>query len=247
MTLAFGHRGARRLAPENTLESLQIAVLEGADGLEFDVQRTSDGELVLFHDDQCKRLTGLDAPFRSLAWRHIKTLRVHVKGMAPQPVPHFDDVLAWLAGRKLLVNAELKADAVALNAVQLAEAFARKTHGVDRARWLVSCFDVAPLERLHLGQLGLRLGGLVERIGGQWRGLLDPTSAPPFPLQAVHPEHALVTAERMRAWRQAGWQVAPWTVNAPRDWERLVLLGADAIITDDPGGLRRFLDRQGLP
>ena len=57
--LNIGHRGASALAPENTLAGLLAGVQAGADGVEFDVQRTKDGHLVLFHDDNLARITGV--------------------------------------------------------------------------------------------------------------------------------------------------------------------------------------------
>src|SRR5512139_1817621 len=48
--LVFAHRGAKRLAPENTLPAFEAAIRLGADGVELDVQYTSDGKLVIFHD-----------------------------------------------------------------------------------------------------------------------------------------------------------------------------------------------------
>ncbi|MEI2688908.1 MAG: glycerophosphodiester phosphodiesterase family protein [Anaerolineae bacterium] len=58
--LNLGHRGARSLAPENTLAGMAVAMQVGAHGVEFDVQRTADGHLVVFHDDDLKRICSVD-------------------------------------------------------------------------------------------------------------------------------------------------------------------------------------------
>ena len=47
----YAHRGASEYAPENTLSSFYLGLLQGANGIETDIQRTKDGVLVLFHDD----------------------------------------------------------------------------------------------------------------------------------------------------------------------------------------------------
>ena len=52
-----GHRGASGLAPENTLAAFQVAADLKIDGVEFDVQRTTDGHLIVFHDDELDRVT----------------------------------------------------------------------------------------------------------------------------------------------------------------------------------------------
>ena len=52
MTLVIAHRGASAYASENTLRAFELAVRQGADMCELDVQRTADGVLVVFHDDE---------------------------------------------------------------------------------------------------------------------------------------------------------------------------------------------------
>ena len=58
MTLVIAHRGASAYAPENTLPAFELAVRQGADMLELDVQRSADGVLVVFHDDTTERWDG---------------------------------------------------------------------------------------------------------------------------------------------------------------------------------------------
>ena len=58
MTLVIAHRGASAYAPENTMPAFELAVRQGADMLELDVQRTADGVLVVFHDDTTERWDG---------------------------------------------------------------------------------------------------------------------------------------------------------------------------------------------
>ena len=53
----YAHRGASEYAPENTMSAFYLGLIYGADGIETDVQRTKDGELVLFHDDTLDRVT----------------------------------------------------------------------------------------------------------------------------------------------------------------------------------------------
>ncbi|MDH3919787.1 MAG: glycerophosphodiester phosphodiesterase family protein, partial [Rhodospirillales bacterium] len=68
----MGHRGAAAWAPENTLASIQKAADLGATWVEFDVMLTGDGRPVLFHDDNLKRLTGLDALMARTPYSRVK-------------------------------------------------------------------------------------------------------------------------------------------------------------------------------
>ncbi len=248
-TLIIGHRGARRLAIENTLESIRIALAEGAHGVEFDVQQTSDGELVLFHDDDLRRVAHCEGRVTALPWREVRALRLRLPGLADQPVAHLDEVLELLDARKATCNVELKVDPAAGTGVRLAEAFARRVEGQDMTRYLVSSFQRAPLQRLHDGGAGLALAALIDaRPPCDWWALAaeqpapdaqDLAHQPGIVLASVNPAHNLVNPDRLARWRASGWQVWTWTVNAPKQWEAMLQAGVDAIITDDPGALVR--------
>ena len=57
MTQVWAHRGASGHAPENTVPAFELAIAHGADGVEFDVQLSSDGVMVVIHDEQLERTT----------------------------------------------------------------------------------------------------------------------------------------------------------------------------------------------
>jgi glycerophosphoryl diester phosphodiesterase len=257
----IGHRGARRLAVENTLEALRIALAEGADGVEFDVQLTQDGELVLFHDDHLLRLARRPGRVTERTWRDLRAMPLHETGLATQPIAHLDEALELLDAKNAWVNAEIKVDGHAGDGVALAEALGRRLEGLDTSRWLVSSFRRAPIQRLHDASSGLALAALIEAHAplrlpklprmarpiapsdADWWPLADEGQVHGLRLASVNPSHTLVNDERMARWRDAGWQVWPWTVNGPRHWEAMLLAGVDAIITDDPGGLVHELAR----
>lgn len=85
----LAHRGAARTGPENTLEALKRCRAEGADAVELDVRLCADGEPVVFHDEDARRLAGVGARIRDLPWREVRELRVFGRW----PVPHLDQAL----------------------------------------------------------------------------------------------------------------------------------------------------------
>jgi len=87
-----GHRGARALDDENTLESLQLAVDLGVDMLEFDIQRTKDGVFVLMHDVTVDRTTDGTGRVDEMTLEEFKKLKTS-KGHTP---PTLDETLDWL-------------------------------------------------------------------------------------------------------------------------------------------------------
>ena len=250
------HRGARWLAVENTVEALKIAFAEGADGVEFDVQLTRDGELVLFHDDHLKALAGVGGRVVDHNWRTLRDLELHDRHGRQGRIPHFDDVLKLLSLHSGVINLELKV--VDDNGAALTEAVVAALITADLPPWLLSSFDRGALARLAtcgvplarallidhdptcdwwaaslpgaLGEMALREASMV--VGGH--------------LRAVHPHGALVTPARLAHWRSAELQVNVWTLNEARQWARAVGAGVDAVITDDPGGMVTWLAGEGL-
>lgn len=75
-SLIYAHRGASGCRFENTISAFEEAVRQGADGIELDVQLTADGQLVVIHDLNLKRLAGLDLPITSLTTVDLQTVKV---------------------------------------------------------------------------------------------------------------------------------------------------------------------------
>ena len=90
----FAHRGARITSPENTLEALARAKAEGADGIEFDVRLSADGEPFMFHDESAERVAGRKAQISLLPWREIRRLRA----FGVHAIPHLNEVLSAMEG-----------------------------------------------------------------------------------------------------------------------------------------------------
>ncbi len=140
--LVLAHRGARRRAPENTLEAFAVARDLGADGVELDVHRTADGALVVHHD----------AAVRPRA-RVLATLD-HRRGPAERfpTIPTLAEALDVCAG--LLVNIEIKnlpwdRDFDADERVADDVVGAPRGTGTARDRVLVSSFDLATVDRVR--------------------------------------------------------------------------------------------------
>ena len=68
----YAHRGASEYAPENTLSAFYLGLMQGANGIETDVRRTKDGELVLFHDSKLARVTDGDGPLAEHSLAELK-------------------------------------------------------------------------------------------------------------------------------------------------------------------------------
>ncbi|ARJ37473.1 hypothetical protein SporoP8_00420 [Sporosarcina ureae] len=107
----FAHRGASGHYFENTMRAFLGAVQKGADGIELDVQQTSDGQLVVIHDNELARLAGIDQHIDQLTSKelqHIKIGKNSYRRMFGHTIPVLFDVVSFCSEHNLALNVELK-------------------------------------------------------------------------------------------------------------------------------------------
>lgn len=239
--LNLGHRGARALAPENTLTGLLAGVRAGAQGVEFDVQRTRDGHLVLFHDDDLARITGVRGLLVNNTLAQLRELNAggHFGPQyAAELIPTLDEAVETLPADCFL-NIEAKRKRWFSDGLERGIVEAVRRHNLY-PRVIVSSFNPAVLWRI--GRLDRRIPlGLLYETGMPF--LLD--SGWPrrlLRLEALHPSWGRVTPELVQAAHARGQQVFTWTVNDPEDMQLMIDAGVDGIITDRPDILAQVLE-----
>jgi glycerophosphoryl diester phosphodiesterase len=214
--LVLAHRGANRLAPENTEAAMVAALDRGADGVELDVHRSADGVLVVRHDADT-----LAGPIGALGLAELHEV-------LPE-VPTLDEILGCCAGS--LVNVEVK-DPDAATTDALVELLAART-GEPGDRVLVSSFDLATIDRVRAAAPRVPTGHLA--FGVPPDELL--VTAVAHGHSAVHPDvwslRALDVAAFVERAHEQGVRVGTWTVNDAAEVERLRAAGVDIVITDD--------------
>lgn len=95
------HRGFMELYPENTLISLESALLRGASYIEFDVQCTADGKLIVIHDTELLRTTGIKGNIFEMSYEELRNIRAHEPerfslAFFNQHIPLLSDVIRLL-------------------------------------------------------------------------------------------------------------------------------------------------------
>ncbi len=236
MPRLMGHRGAAAYAPENTLASLRKAKEFGLDWVEFDVQLTGDGQPVLMHDDTLHRTAGDRRKIAQVPLAEVVALDAggwFDPAFAGEPVPRFEAALALLETLQLRANIEIKpspglARETAIVAVETA-----------KARWpeslplpLISSFEVESLEEAQRLWPEAPRGYLSKKLPPDWCEI-----ATRLECFSVHLWHPGITAEKLAAVKQAGFQTAAYTVNSTERAETLFAMGLDCAITDDPPAL----------
>jgi glycerophosphoryl diester phosphodiesterase len=229
----IAHRGACRDAPENTLAAFRLARAAGADGVELDVMRCATGEVVVFHDDDLRRLAGRAERVDALP---LAALREVDLGRG-QHVPLLSEVLEEL-GPHLLVNIELKIERLRDDGLAGAVAELLRRFRLGR-RALVSSFN--PLAVARFGRLAPEVPTALLFHRQQRLPLRRAWAARLLSPLALHPEAELVDAIALGAWRRQGYAVHVWTVDDPHAVAALAAMGVDGIITNEPARARRAL------
>ena len=222
----WAHRGASRSKPENTLEAFREAKAQGADGVELDVRRTSDGAMAIHHD-----ATLPDG-------RAIKDL---VVADLPEQVPLLAAALDACDG--MLVNIEIKNVPVDIDhdpTERMAEAVVHLVTELGvRDSVLVSSFSLDTIDRVRTLDPTIATGYLTS---ARWNQVEALQRAVDRGHRAFHPNDLSVNAELVRAAHDAGLRVNTWTVDDPDRMRWLVEeCGVDAIITNVPDVARKAL------
>jgi len=235
--LVLGHRGARHASPENTHAAFELARSEGAAGIELDVRLVKSGEVVVLHDQTLARVTnGADRrAVEQLTWTETRSADVG-KG---ERVPLLSDVLDWAETHEQLVNVEVKSDVrrrrdLLRGVIALLSAHRYAARGV-----LLSSFDPRFIWRLSRALPGIPSAFLFHTKSPMARAaaLVGAATFSRLGARAVHPEHALVTEQRMQAWRSKNALVGVWTVNDVARARVLSTLGVDYLVSDNPGSI----------
>ena len=216
------------------MPAFEYAVGLGYRYVETDVQVTSDGVLLAFHDFNLKRTCGIDRRVGDMTWSEVKQARVN--GAAP--IPTLEEILGtW---PDLRVNIDCKAD----SAVEALVAALRRTNALPRV--CVGAFSDRRIRRLR-SILGSDLcsamgpGGVAQLRYGR------PVATAALTAQVPVRQGMLVvtTPKFVERAHRLGIAVHVWTIDQPAEIERLLDMGVDGIMTDRPAVLREVLERRG--
>ena len=215
--LKIGHRGASGYEPENTLIAFQKAIDINADGIELDVHLSSDGEIMVIHDETIDRTTNEKGFVENFTSSQLKELGIST----------LIEVLD-LANQKCLVNIELKGIGTAKPVIDLIE------HYILEKNWnytdfLVSSFDWKMLEEVHLLNPKIRIGVLTEESIGEALAFAKKIKA-----FSIHPNYVLLSIENVALVQEKGFKVYPWTVNSNEDFQKIKSFNVNGIISDFP-------------
>lgn len=230
--LWIAHRGAGKLAPENTLAAFRCGASHGYRAFECDVKLSADGVPFLLHDADLARTTSGIGAAADHCWSDLSRLDAggwHSRGFAGEPLPSLQAIAHFCIANGSAVNIEIKPSpglAEKTGAV-VAEAALRLWTGAAAPAPLLSSFEPEALAAARQAAPTLARALLLDTLRAGWF-----EQAMALGCAAVVTRHALMDAELLARLHGAGMRALVYTVNEPLDVERLLGLAIDGIITD---------------
>jgi len=232
----IAHRGAGKLAPENTLAAFRLGASHGYRGFECDVKLSADGVPFLLHDATLERTTNGRGGAGELAWAELSRLDAgswHSPRYAGEPPASLQAVSAFLQANDYWLDLEIKPTpgTDAHTGAAVAEAVSRLWHGQERLP-LLSSFQPEALRAARDSAPGLRRALLLDRLEP---GSLD--MALSLGCVALIANHTFVDQELVTRVHENGLHVMAFTVNSLERSVVLRELGVRGIVTDEVGNL----------
>lgn len=237
-TKIFGHRGFSGKYPENTMLAFKKAVEIGVDGIEFDVQLTSDGEVVIIHDERVDRTTNGSGNVRSFTLSELKELDASATfagQYGKNEIPTLREYFEYVKDKDIVTNIELKTGVFVYPGIEKKVIDLVKEFGLDdkiifssfNHETVLRCAELAPhIKRGFLtGDWIVNFGRYAEENG----------------VQCCHPSFTTLHEENIAEMHAHGREINTWTVNECDDIKRLASLGVDCLIGNYPDRMIELL------
>lgn len=241
-TKIFAHRGVRKYHAENTMAAFQAAEAMGLEGIELDVQRTADGQLVICHDENLLKLTGRDVWLKDLTYSQLEELNVadYRPDSPAQQAPLLSTFLDWFKGTSLVVNLELKNTVIPYPGME-EEVIQMVRHYQVTDRVILSSFSLDSVALAKRLAPEIDVGFLYQKF--------QPSvvnKARKLNLDAIHP----LFVNQLWPWltwqaHRRGLKVRVWTVDHPFFIRNALRRKVDTIMTDDPELVLRLRQEGG--
>ena len=237
--LIFGHRGASAYAPMNTLPAFRLAYEMGADGIELDVHRTRDNEIVIVHDFSVDGSTNGSGRVQDMTLSELKALDAgswFEPRFAGVQIPTLDETFDAV-GDKLILNIEIKSMPGQDDGLERLLA-AKVWEYAMQDRVIVSSFNPTALIRFREAAPQIAIG-MLSFPGSPFSSAI---SSAGLDFEAVHPYVDEVNRALISDAHGNGQRVNTWTVNDPDVAKSLWEMDIDGIITDKPDIIRSAIE-----
>lgn len=221
----IAHRATYFSEPENSLNAIRDSISHKVDYAEIDVQETKDGVVVLMHDKNLKRLTGLDSDVSNLSFNQIEKLNIasrYPSGHKKEKIPTLDEVIKRSKGRlKLIIEIKPYGDTNDLTKKVVAI--------IDKNKFVKQCMvhsmSYGILAKVKQLDPKIKTGYIVYR---PMRNLAA------LNVDFYSVEQRIITKNLVMQIHKSHRNIYSWTVDKPNYMDKMLRLHVDGIITDKP-------------
>lgn len=226
-TKATAHRASALIAPENTLAGIRESILSQAEYAEIDVQETKDGELIIIHDSNFKRTTGVDKNVWEVNYDEVKTYDAgsyFSSNFAGEKIPTLEEVMKYSKGKinliiEIKLNGHEKGD-IANKVIDLV-----KEYDFEK-QCIIASMDKDILKKVKEIDSNLETCYLTALAYGDFYNLDY--------ADAYGIESTFVNREVVNSIHNIGKKIFVWTINNQDLMKKMVDINVDSIITDNP-------------
>ena len=227
------HRGYLSIAPENTIPAFEAAIEDGGDIAELDVQLTSDGVVVVFHDPTLKRIAGVNKRICDMSFEEVRKIDAgsfFSPKYAGTQIPTLDEVIKLCRGR-IDLNIEIKQCKDSPELEKKTVEIIKNNDFINNCT--VTSLSYESLDKVKQLEPEIKTGYILAIGAGNY---YDLPSADFFSVEA-----SFITAGMVSEIHLRGKTVSAWTINRSSDATRLIDLGVDDLITEEPHMVREAI------
>lgn len=230
----YAHRGASEYAPENTLSSFYLGMMQGANGIETDVQRTKDGVLVLFHDSTVDRVTDGKGKLSEYTFEELMKLKVYGNNTIGfyDRIVTLREFLEKFSQYDIQFAIELKGEGVEDGTLEMIKEF-----GILNNTTFTS-FNFEYISKIKELDPNARVGWLVEEASDEKiKKLLDIGG------EEIAPEADRITEDVVEKVRDVNIGVRAWGVSNISLMKKMCMLKVDGMTVNFPDRLYQYLNQ----
>ena len=248
----ISHRGANKVAPQNTVIAFEKSMEIGCDGFETDIHLTKDGVPVVCHNFNIDATSDGKGYIKNMTFEELRRYDFgkyrgpEFEGTKIPTLDEFLEVSAKMGDKMKVLDIELKSEVPGAAGTEIAEKMLKAVNEYGLLdKLLVSSFDPALLVVCKKIEPRCKTGILYspERKLAYKISLNPAKFCREINCDALHPHYIYCTKHFVETAHNAGIQVNPWTIDSERVAKRLIKLGVDGLITDDPGLMNKLLGK----
>ncbi len=223
----LAHRGYSAKYPENTMVAFMKAYEVGFDGVETDVHLTSDGEMVLIHDEKINRTSTGKGYVKDMTFSELRQYNYCYQFEEHYDIPTLAELLDFIKDKDFVVNIELKTDVVHYEGIEEKVYRLVKEKGVESKVYYSSFYLPSVMKMKELDH-HIYVGYLMEHhYNKKFQELVENH------IEAFHPRYQFLNGLRTTQLRLLHKKIAVWTVPSLKEYKRLKELGVDIIISNE--------------